>query len=59
MLVINLFSQVDAIDYYATEEVCYREKCELEKVKAFKDPLGIAFVTFENDHVATKYVLFD
>ena len=53
-----LFSQVDAIDYYATEEVCYREKCELEKVKAFKDPLGIAFVTFENDHVATKYVLF-
>ncbi len=48
--------QVDAIDYYATEETCYREKCEIEKVNAFRDALGIAFVTFEADDVAVKWV---
>ena len=46
--------QVDAIDYYAEEEAKFRLKCEEEKVNAFTDTLGIAFVTFEDDAVAAK-----
>ena len=46
--------QVDAIDYYAEEEIRYRLKCDLEKVNAFRDTLGIAFVTLEDDAVAAR-----
>ena len=51
-----LLKQVDAIDYYSEEELKYRRQCEQEKVDAFQDALGIAFVSFENDNVAAKYV---
>lgn len=46
--------EVDAVEYYSQEEASYRAKCEQEKVNAFRDTLGIAFVTFEDDHVASR-----
>lgn len=48
--------QVDAIDYYAQKEGKYREQVDTEKVKAFKETLGIAFVTFENSQIAARWV---
>jgi hypothetical protein len=32
----------------------YKEKCEEEKVTAYQDPAGIAFVTFQNDLMAAR-----
>ena len=49
--------QVDAITYYTDEESRLAEKCELEKVNAFRDVLGMCFITFEDDHVAARYVV--
>ena len=46
--------QVDAIDYYKAQERKYKELVDAEKVKAFRETLGIAFVTFENDHIAAR-----
>lgn len=39
--------QVDAIDFYLSKFNNYKDLVENEKVHAFRDPLGIAFVTFE------------
>lgn len=39
--------QVDAIDFYSNKFDNYKDLVENEKVNAFRDPLGIAFVTFE------------
>ena len=50
--------QVDAINYYTEEEATLKEECEKEKVKAFHDPLGVAFVTFENVAAAERLVSF-
>ena len=53
----NLFVmllQVDAIDYYKYEEDVLRAECESQKVTAYRDPAGIAFVTFESDYMAEK-----
>lgn len=47
-------SEVDAINYYTEEEATLKEDCEKEKVKAFQDPLGVAFVTFENVAAAER-----
>ena len=47
---------MDAIDYYSREELLYRNKCEREKVNAFQATLGIAFITFEDDQVASRSV---
>ena len=46
--------QVDAINYYTEEEATLKEQCEAEKVKAFQEPLGVAFVTFENVATAER-----
>ncbi|XP_074652654.1 mechanosensitive cation channel TMEM63B-like isoform X2 [Tubulanus polymorphus] len=46
--------QVDAINYYGDEEAQLKAKCEDEKVNAFQDALGIAFITFEEDHMAAQ-----
>ncbi|CAH1793257.1 unnamed protein product [Owenia fusiformis] len=46
--------KVDAIMYYTDEENKLREQCEQEKVNAFRDSLGIAFVTFDNDFMAAR-----
>ncbi len=45
---------MDAIEYYSNEEMNFKEKCEAEKVNAFMDTLGIAFVTFEDDQIGHK-----
>ena len=47
---------MDAINYYTEEEATLKEECEKEKVKAFHDPLGVAFVTFENVAAAERLV---
>ncbi|XP_041352864.1 calcium permeable stress-gated cation channel 1-like isoform X2 [Gigantopelta aegis] len=47
-------NQVDAIDFYTEEERVMLTKCEDEKVKAYQDPLGIMFITFQQDHMAEK-----
>ena len=48
-MIKNCFNiQVDAINYYTEEEATYKGECEKEKVKAFQDPLGVAFVTFDS-----------
>ena len=51
---VALLLQVDAIDYYREEAIMYKHKCEEEKVVAFRNTLGIAFVTFEDAHVARR-----
>ncbi|CAD5112595.1 DgyrCDS1808 [Dimorphilus gyrociliatus] len=43
---------VDAIDYYSSKLEKYRDEVDSEKVHAFRDPLGIAFVTFEEENAA-------
>ena len=48
---------MDAIDYYKAQELKYKEMVDDQKVKAFRDTLGIAFVTFENDHIAARSAL--
>ncbi|KAL5008324.1 hypothetical protein ScPMuIL_013905 [Solemya velum] len=46
--------QVDAIDYYTREEEDLIQKCEEEKVTAYRDPLGMAFITFQSDQTAER-----
>ena len=46
--------KVDAIDYYKYEEDVLRAECESQKVTAYRDPAGIAFITFESDYMAEK-----
>ena len=53
-LCICLWYQVDAIEYYTEEEKLLQEECEKEKVTAYQDPLGMAFVTFQTDNMAER-----
>jgi hypothetical protein len=46
--------EVDSIEYYSREESGCKDRCEAEKVNAFMDTLGIAFVTFEDDQIAAR-----
>ncbi|XP_048246055.1 CSC1-like protein 2 isoform X2 [Haliotis rufescens] len=46
--------QVDAIDYYTDEELRLTDKCDSEKALAYQIPLGIAFISFQQDHMAEK-----
>ncbi|XP_063427762.1 calcium permeable stress-gated cation channel 1-like isoform X1 [Mytilus trossulus] len=46
--------KVDAIDYYKYEEDVLIAESESQKVTAYRDPAGIAFVTFEIDYMAEK-----
>ena len=46
--------QVDAIDYYSAEEQRLEKAIEKEKVNAFQECTGIAFVIFQNEHMAHK-----
>lgn len=46
--------KVDAIDYYKYEEDVLKAEIESEKITAYRDPAGIAFVTFETDYMAEK-----
>ncbi|XP_062570721.1 CSC1-like protein 2, partial [Saccostrea cucullata] len=46
--------EVDAIEHYESVAKKYREKCEKEKVTAYQDPAGIAFVTFYTDLMAAR-----
>ncbi|OPL21510.1 hypothetical protein AM593_01258, partial [Mytilus galloprovincialis] len=50
----HLYLQVDAIDYYKYEEDVLIAESESQKVTAYRDPAGIAFVTFEIDYMAEK-----
>lgn len=47
--------QADAIEYYTEEERLLKEACESEKAQAFQEPLGIAFISFDADHMAARY----
>ena len=47
--------QVDAIEFYTEEEQAMLSKCEQEKVKAYQDPLGIMFITFQQDFMAERW----
>ena len=44
--------KVDAIDFYTTEEAKLEELIEREKINAFQECTGIAFVIFETDAMA-------
>ena len=57
MYIICVFDQVDAINYYTEEEATLKEQCEKEKVHAFQDPLGVAFITFDNVAAAERLAL--
>lgn len=46
--------QVDAIDYYTAEEQRLEKEIEKEKINAFQECTGIAFVIFQNEHMAHK-----
>ncbi|KAK3087398.1 hypothetical protein FSP39_005417 [Pinctada imbricata] len=46
--------EVDAMEHYAHLEQELTQQCEQEKVTAYQDPLGIAFVTFQNDVMAGR-----
>ncbi|KAK6183528.1 hypothetical protein SNE40_010997 [Patella caerulea] len=46
--------QVDAMDYYTEKEERLTKQCEQEKVHAYQDPIGIAFVTFQSEVMAEK-----
>ncbi|ESO83507.1 hypothetical protein LOTGIDRAFT_133162, partial [Lottia gigantea] len=46
--------RVDAIDYYTYEEKQLITQCEQEKVHAYQDPVGIAFLTFQSESMAEK-----
>jgi len=48
--------QVDAIDYYTGEEDRLEQAMEKEKVNAFQECTGIAFVIFNTEQMAHKYV---
>lgn len=47
---------MNAIEYYAKEEEDLIRKCEDEKVTAYQDPLGMAFITFQSDQTAERYM---
>ena len=46
--------KVDAIDYYKYELDVLKAEMDSQQVTAYKDPAGIAFVTFETDFMAEK-----
>lgn len=46
--------KVDAIEYYSALEADLKLRCEEEKVTAYQDPQGIAFVSFQTDNMAEK-----
>jgi len=50
-----LIDQVDAIDYYGVEEKRLEEEIENEKINAFQDCTGIAFIVFQTEHMAHRY----
>jgi len=45
---------VDAIEYYTNLEDEIRRECDKEKVTAYQEPHGVAFVSFETDFMAAK-----
>uniref|UniRef100_T1IPX9 CSC1/OSCA1-like 7TM region domain-containing protein n=1 Tax=Strigamia maritima TaxID=126957 RepID=T1IPX9_STRMM len=45
---------VDAIQYYIKEENRLTAEVEREKIEALKNPLGIAFVTFDSEATASQ-----
>ncbi|KAL4238495.1 Transmembrane protein 63C [Mactra antiquata] len=46
--------ELDAITYYGDEEERLTQEFEKEKVTAYKNCLGVAFVTFDNVHTAER-----
>lgn len=44
--------RVDAIDYYTVEEAALERVIEQEKLNAFQDCTGIAFIIFDTEEMA-------
>jgi hypothetical protein len=51
----DVFYKTDAIDYYTDCEKDLRDKLAVAKELAYNSPLGIAFVTFKNEAMASRY----
>ena len=47
--------QVDSIEYYKEKVDEYTVLCDAEKVSAYENKIGFAFVTFENEQMAFRY----
>ncbi|XP_072301556.1 CSC1-like protein 2 [Eucyclogobius newberryi] len=46
--------KVEAVDYYTKLEADLTDKCRKEQLNAVKKPLGMAFVTFENESMVKE-----
>ena len=49
--------QVDAINFYMEEEAELMRACDEEREIAYRDPIGIAFITLQSDMQAQRWVL--
>jgi hypothetical protein len=47
---------VDAINFYMEEEAELMRLCDDERETAYRDPLGIAFITLQSDMHAQRCV---
>lgn len=47
---------MDAIDYYTEDEAKWKTRCEEEKATAYQTPLGVAFVSFQSETMAIRFV---
>ena len=48
-------TKVDSIEYYKEKVDSYTVLCDAEKVRAYENKIGFAFVTFENEQMAFRY----
>ena len=47
---------IDAIEFYTKREKELRDKIDQKREKTLKDPLGVLFITFENQKMAKKFL---
>ena len=50
-------AQVDAINFYMEEEAGLMRLCNEERETAYRDPIGIAFITLQSDMQAQRSVV--
>ena len=57
-LYVIVNSQADCVKFYSAKLAKCEEQCENEKLTVIQRAIGIAFVTFTTESMASRYSLF-
>ena len=49
-----MIAQVDALRFYMEEEAELMSQCDKQRETAYKDPIGIAFITLQSELQAQR-----